>query len=135
MQYYNFSRTPDGETVDVADYDVAWHFEVPVDEEEGFGFGGSEYHIRYSDKNLTLDVVAGDETVVELPLASMLENLRDHYAKQGRMNDAPGSLMTTGAAGESLRAKLLVLEIQWREEDDDTRIQYLDAIILLNAPP
>jgi hypothetical protein len=131
-KYYNFSRNPDGEPIDVAEYDVGYHFDAHGALEDSFSVDGAVYDIRLDKESLALKLVSNDEAVLELPLAPMVENLRDHYAKVGRMNEAPGTLLTTEATGDSLRAKLLVFDIQWMETDPGTNLQYLNAMILVD---
>jgi hypothetical protein len=132
---YRATRETTAEAFDITGYDFARRLELPADEDAVFEFGGTEYRIGYIDSEADFSIRSADGVALEIPLSQLIQSLREYAVDRVKVTAAPGSLMTMTAAGDSVRAKLVVFEIQWQEEAAQTHLRRFESILLLGVRP
>jgi hypothetical protein len=131
--FFYFTREVSGEASDIAGYDAAYYFEIPMKGVEGFSVDGVEYLVGRSEDGGGIVISASAGPVLEVSLLPMLETLRERATARGRLNVVPGELMNVRARGDGLGAEIMVMEIRWNDRDASPEIGLMKAVALLDT--
>jgi hypothetical protein len=134
---FYFTRETSEELFDIEGYSAAHYFEIPGNGAQSYWIDGVEYRVGLSETGPAIDITSADEIVLEIPLSPMFDTLRERATSMGRHHTVPGNMMNaeaSKASGEGLNAKLMVIEVRWSDEDPDTVVHLVEAVLLLDLP-
>jgi len=129
---YYFTREISDDTIDIDSYHAAFYFEIPPNGPLGFDVDGIEYSVGLADGDPGLVITLAGEPALELPLSPVFDTLREHAGTLGQLNRVSGNLLTTEIEHGPMSARLVIIEIRWTDEEPNTNLHYLEALLLLD---